>query len=239
MKRLDDLQIKGYKIYQETDSFCFGIDAVILSNFINKLIKRDGKFIDLCAGGGIVPLLVHAKTNLTDMSMVEIDESCCKLAKESLQYNKLNMNVINEDINNLDVSLYNQFDYVSVNPPYFKVDDGLFNKDDKRSIARHELLCDIADVCNIAKKLLKVKGSLFMVHRPNRIEDVLFALKEAGLSLKEIMFIYPNEKKDANLFCFRATKGSNSFAKVLKPLVIYDESNNYTKEYLNYINGNN
>lgn len=237
MKRLDDLQIKGYKIYQDSGYFCFGIDAVILANFVTKLIKKDGKYIDLCSGNGIIPILIEAKNALNDISLVEIDNNCCKLARESLQYNHLSMNIINDDIKNLSVSFYDSFDYVSVNPPYFKVEDGLFNKEEKKSIARHEILCDIYDVCHISKKLLKEKGSLFMVHRPNRLEDVMYALKSEELSLKEIMFIYPKEKKEANLFCFRATRGKNSFAKVLEPLIIYDKDNNYTKEYLDYIDG--
>lgn len=238
--RLDDLQMKNYYIYQDTDSFCFGVDAVLLANFTVKFIKRNDKIIDLCSGNGIIPILIHAKKENKDITMVEINEDMCKIAKKSLDYNDIkDIHIINEDLNNLDKALYNKFDSLCVNPPYYKKNSGVMGDNDNKKIARHEILCTFEDIARISSKLLKDKGKFFLVHRTDRFEEILLTLNKYNITVKDVKFIYPKKNKKSNLFLLRGVKNANKAVNILPPLTIYNENNEYTKEFMNYYYENN
>jgi len=233
--RLDDLQIKDYFIYQDTDSFCFGVDAVLLANFSAKFIKRNDKVIDLCSGNGIIPILIHAKKENKDIFAVEINSDMCDIMKKSLEFNSINnINIINEDINKLDKNLYNKFDSLTVNPPYYKVNSGEISDNDNKKIARHEILCNFEDIAKISSKLLKDKGKFFLVHRTNRFDEILLSLNKYNFAVKEVKFIYPKEDKNANLFLLKAVKNAKASLNILPPLIMYDNKNQYTKEFTEY-----
>ena len=233
--RLDDLQIKDYYIYQDTDTFCFGVDAVLLANFTSKYINKKDSYIDLCTGSGVIPILVYTKRGNKNIKAVEIDEEMCMVVKKSLNYNNIdNIEIINQNINNLDKSLYNKFDSLSVNPPYYKAGSGEVSINDKKSYARHEILCSFEDIARVSSKLLKDKGKFFLVHRTNRFEEIMKILGEYRFAVKDVQFIYPKKEKNSNLFLLKAVKGGKSGLNILPPLVMYNEQNEYTKEFLEY-----
>lgn len=233
--RLDDLQIKNYFIYQDTDTFCFGVDAVLLANFAIKYINKNDNYIDLCTGSGVIPILIYAKKGNENIKAVEIDSEMCGVIKKSLDYNKIdNIEIINEDIKQLDKSLYNKFDSLSVNPPYYKVNSGEVSINNKKSYARHEILCDFEDVVKISSKLLKDKGKFFLVHRTSRFEEIMLTLNKYNFAVKDIMFIYPKKGKNSNLFLLKAVKNGKYGVNILPSMVMYDENNKYTKEFLRY-----
>lgn len=233
--RLDDLQIKNYYIYQDTDTFCFGVDAVLLANFTAKYLNKKDKYIDLCSGSGVIPILLYAKKGNEDITAVEIDKDMCEIMDKSLNYNNIkNISVINEDIKKLSKNLYNKFDGISVNPPYYKVNSGEVSLNGKKSYARHEILCTFEDIAHISSKLLKDKGKFFLVHRTNRFEEIINTLDNYNFSVKDVLFIYPKKGKNSNLFLLKAVKGGKKGINILPPLVMYNDKNEYTKEFLEY-----
>ena len=235
-ERIDDLEFKNLKIIQNKDGFCFGIDSVLLSDFA-KEIKDNSKVVDLGTGTGILGILLCAKTNLKEVLGVEIQEEVADMAQRSIELNNLKnrFKILNENINNIEknnINLKNNFDYVITNPPYKKLNTGKINENEKKLISRHELTANLNDFIKTASFLLKDKGTLFMVHRPERLVDILEKMRKEKIEPKELKFIYPKINKAPNLILIKGVKNSNPFLKIDKPLYVYNEDGNYTDDIL-------
>jgi len=219
-ERIDDLQLNGLQIIQNINEFCFGIDAVLLSDFASE-IKPKSNVIDLCTGTGIVATLLCEKTKLNKIIGVEILENMCEMAKRSIKLNKLEgkLSIINEDVKNIDKILDNNFyDAITVNPPYKKVNTGIVNESENMAIAKHEVKCNLNDIIKVSEKLLKKGGSFYMVHRPDRLSDIICELREYKLEPKVIKFVYSNDNSNAKLILIKATKGGKTFLKIENPI---------------------
>ena len=235
-ERIDDLEIKNMKIIQNKDGFCFGIDSVLLSDFA-KEIKDNSKVVDLGTGTGILGILLCAKTNLKEILGVEIQEEVADMAQRSIELNNLKnrFKILNDNIKNIEknnINLKNNFDYVVTNPPYKKLNTGKINENEKKLISRHELTANLDDFIKTASFLLKDKGTLFMVHRPERLVDILEKMRKEKIEPKELKFIYPKINKEPNLILIKGVKNANPFLKIDKPLYVYNEDGNYTDDIL-------
>lgn len=232
-ERLDDLQCNGLCLIQDPDKFCFGIDAVLLSNFVK--VKKNGHVVDLCTGSGIVPILLSAKTDAKKITGIEIQSDIADMARRSVSYNKLDekIDIINDDISNALKYINNcSVDSVCVNPPYMKDTTAIKNPDLPMAIARHELLTDLETVINIASKLLKESGKFFMVHRPSRLSEIFTSMRQNRIEPKRLRFIHPYIESKANLVLIEGAKGSGVWLDVEPPLVVYKDKNVYTDEVL-------
>ena len=235
-ERIDGLEIKNMKIIQNKDGFCFGIDSVLLSDFA-KEIKDNSKVVDLGTGTGILGILLCAKTNLKEILGVEIQEEVANMAQRSIELNNLKnrFKILNDNIKNIEknnINLKNNFDYVVTNPPYKKLNTGKINENEKKLISRHELTANLDDFIKTASFLLKDKGTLFMVHRPERLVDILEKMRKEKIEPKELKFIYPKINKEPNLILIKGVKNANPFLKIDKPLYVYNEDGNYTDDIL-------
>lgn len=230
-ERLDDLHRNNYKIIQNSKGFCFGQDAVLLSGFAK--IKRGEKALDLCTGTGIIPILLEAKTNGEHFSAIEIQQMSYDMALRSVKYNKLEnkINIINGDIKNIENYFSVQsFDVVTCNPPYMVQGAGSLNDNSPKTIARHEILCNIADVFNAADKMLKFGGRLYMVHRPERLVDIFYYGRKYKIEPKVIRFVLPYEGREPSLVLIEFVKGGRASLKAEKNLVVYNADGSYTDE---------
>ena len=237
-ERIDDLEFNNLKIIQNEKEFCFGMDAVLLSDFA-KDIKQNSKIIDLGTGTGILPILLSGKTKNTEIVGIEIQEKMAKMAKRSVKLNNLEnrIKIINEDVKNLNnIFEKESFDAVVTNPPYKENNTGLKNEYEGKIIARHEIKCNLEDIILTSKFLLKDRGTLYMVHRPERIVDICELLRKYKIEPKSIKFIYPKEGKESNLILIKAVKNARKFLKIEKPLIIYKEDGAYTEEVLKIYN---
>ena len=231
-ERIDDLGLKNLKIIQDKEGFCFGIDAVLLSDFAKNL-KKDAKVIDLGTGTGIIATLLCGKTNLRKVIGVEIQSEVADMAKRSIKLNQLQnkFEIINEDINHIFNQLEkNSFDAVVTNPPYQKKNDGIINDKEKKVISRHEITATLEDFIKVSKELLKDKGEFYMVHRPDRLVDIFCVMRQYHIEPKVIRFVYPNQKKEPNLVLIKGIKNAKPFLTIEKNLYVYDENGNYTQE---------
>ena len=237
-ERIDDLEYKNLKIIQNKKGFCFGIDSVLLSDFA-KEIKKDSKVLDLGTGTGIISILLCGKTNLKEIIGVEIQKDVYEMAQRSAKLNQLEnkFKLLNEDIKNLSkIFPTNSFDAIVTNPPYKKENTGLKNENKSLEISRHEVMCSINDIAIISSKLLNNNCSLYMVHRPDRLIDIIEALRKNNLEPKKIRFVYPKINKAPNLVLIKATKGGKPFLKIENPLIVYKEDGTYTNEILKIYN---
>lgn len=233
-ERIDDLEYEGLKIIQNRDGFCFGIDSILLTDFAKEIEERS-KIVDLGTGTGIIAILLSKKINPSKIIGVEIQEDVYEMAKRSIELNNLEntIEVINSNIKDLqDKVQMNTFDAVVTNPPYKKVGTGITNENNKKLISRHETEASLEDFIRVSNKLLKDKGSLYMVHRPDRLVDIIELLRKYKIEPKQIKFVYPKEGKEANLLLIKAIKNAKPFLKIEKPLYVYNQNGEYTDEIL-------
>lgn len=231
-ERIEDLGFKNLKIIQNKTGFCFGIDSILLSDFANN-IKKDAKVIDLGTGTGIIGTLLCGKTALKEVIGVEIQKEVYEMAQRSIQLNCLQdkFKIINEDILNLDKILKKgSFDAIVTNPPYKKKDTGIQNKEEKKVISRHEITATLEDFIKISKELLKNKGEFYMVHRPERIVDILNLMRNYKIEPKVMRFVYGNQASEPKLILIKGVKNARPFLKVQNNLYIYKENGEYTEE---------
>ena len=237
-ERIDDLEYKGLKIIQNKNGFCFGIDAVLLSDFA-KEIKKGSKVLDLGTGTGILGILLCKKTELKQVVGVEIQPDVYDMAKRSAKLNNLEDKfvVINEDIKTLDKKLELQsFDAIVTNPPYKKDNTGLKNDNEAKIISRHEVKCNLEDVIRVSSKLLMNNGKFYMVHRPERIKDIIINLEKYKMQIKEVRFVHPDINKKPNMILIKAVKQGRDFLNIQAPLFVYNLDGTYTDEILKIYN---
>lgn len=237
-ERIDDLEYKNLKIIQQKDGFCFGIDSVLLSDYA-KDIKKGTVGLDLGTGTGILGILLCGKTNLSKIYGIEVQQEVAEMAKKSIKLNNLEsrFQIINKNIKDLENEFEkNSFDFVITNPPYKKIDTGKTNENSKKLISRHEMTATLEDFIKTSYIMLKNKGILYMVHRPERLVDIIYQLRKNKIEPKEIRFVHPYEKKEPNLILIKAVKNGGQFLKIDRPLYVYNEEGKYTEEILKIYN---
>jgi len=233
-ERVDDLQTKNnLKLIQNPDWFCFGVDAVLLSHFAAKTIKPHAKVLDLCTGNGIVPLLLSEKSAADSICGIEIQEKVAEMASRSIELNGLSDKVSIKcgDLKNIE-NIYGKevFDNITCNPPYKENMGGLKNASDTVMIARHEILCTLEDIINVSARCLKPYGKLCIVHRPERLADIICLMRDARIEPKRLQFIHPNKDKTANIILIEGAKYGKPKLFLEPPLYVYDEAGKYSKQ---------
>ena len=230
-ERLDDLQLKGYEIIQDPKRFCFGIDAVLLSNFAK--VKPGERVLDLGTGTGILPILLEGKTKGSHFTGLEIQEEMAEMAQRSVNLNGLQdrVSIVNGDIKEASrIFGKASFDVVTSNPPYMNDTHGLKNPDLPKAIARHEVLCTLEDVVREASALLKSGGHFYMVHRPRRLTEMITLLHDYRLEPKRIKFVHPFIDKEANMVLIEAVRGGGAMMNIEPPIIVYKSQGVYTDE---------
>ena len=231
-ERIDDLEYKNLKIIQNKEGFCFGIDSVLISDFA-KDIKRNSVGADLGTGTGIISILLAAKTNLSKIIGIEVQKDVADMASRSVNLNNLDkkIEILNINIKEVDKKINREsMDFIVTNPPYKKLNTGKVNESQYKYISRHEITANLEDFIKTAKFLLKDKGSLYMVHRPDRLVDIIELLRKYKIEPKKIRYVYSRIDKDASLVLIKAIKNANQFLKIEKPLIVYDKKGEYTDE---------
>lgn len=230
--RIDELL--GYpkiKILQADEAFSFSIDSMLLADFVKA--DNSNKIIDLGTGNAPIPLYLTLKTD-AKIYGVELQKEIYLLADESVKMNNLQnqIEIINANIKDIYKCVgANQFDIVTTNPPYFKHSpQANVNKNEMLTIARHEIKITFEEIVIESKKLLKDSGSLYIVHRVERLSELLATLENHKFGIKELRFVYPKEQDDALLVLIRAKKNRPSDIKVKEPLWIYDKDGEYSLE---------
>ena len=228
-ERIDIVPGTKYKIIQDKDSFSYGTDAIFLSNFA----KPKGKIIDLGTGTGIIPLRLIDDENIEKIYGVEIQAQVARLAIKSIEMNNLEdkIEILHMDLKDLSNRFKKStFDIVTSNPPYMKKGSAIINLEDNYAISRHEIECNLEDIINISHYLLKTLGKLYMVHRPDRLVDIIYTMRKYNLEPKYIRFIQPKINKKPNLILIEGVKGAKPDLKFYDPLIVYNEDGSYTDE---------
>lgn len=230
------LGYKNLKIIQDNDMFNFSLDSVLLPNFVT-LNKKTKNILDIGCGNAPIPLILSTKTS-AKITGVEIQKEVYDLAIESVKLNKKEdqIHILNKDINDY----YNEietdsFDVITCNPPFFKYKDtSNINKNDYKTIARHEVKLNLSQLFLIAKKLLKNNGVIAIVHRPERFVEVIDEMRKNNIEPKRAQFVYPKKDLEANIMLIEGSKNGKPGLKILPPLYSHNEDGEYTEDIKKY-----
>ena len=229
----DILGYKNRKIYQDTDCFSFSLDSVMLANFATVRL-RDKLIGDLGCGNGVIPLIMSLRTDKKIIG-VEIQEKLANMAKRSVSFNELNsqIEIINQDMKLFANSEYfESFDLLTCNPPYFKVNEKkYFNDSYEKMIARHEIDINLKELVVVAKKLLKNNGYFAIVHRPERLIEILLEFRNNNIEPKRIQFVYEKISKGSTLVLIEGQKNGKEGLKIDNPIVMYNDDGSMTDSY--------
>lgn len=221
------------KIVQNNEYFNFSLESLLIPRFC--ILKKKMKIIDFCTGNAPIPLVLSTLTD-SEIIGVEIQKEIYALATESVKINGLEerISILNEDVKKLpDLFETDTFDLITCNPPYFKVNESSnLNYNYIKTVARHEVMLTLNDIFAVSRKLLKNNGSVVMVHRTDRLSEILTLMTNNNLQPKRIRFIYPKEGKESNLVLIDAKKNGKIGVKVLPPLYCHNDDGSYTSEVL-------
>ena len=224
-ERLDDLQLEGLELIQDPGKFCFGVDAVFLSDFAR--VKPGETVLDMGTGNGIIPILLSAKTKGRKFTGLEIQAETAEMARRSVLHNHLEdrVEIVTGDIKEAaEIFKPAFFDVITTNPPYMLAEHGLKNPDDAKADARHEVLCTLDDILRESMRLLQDKGRFYMIHRPFRLTEILIKMNYYKIEPKRIQFIYPYIDKEPAMVLIEGVRGAKPRVTVEPPIIIYDQS---------------
>lgn len=230
-ERIDDLQLGGLRLIQNTEAFCFGVDAVLLSDFAD--VKRGHRVLDIGTGTGVIPILLSGKTRAESITGLEVQKDMAEMANRSVILNGLQdrVKIIHGDIKKYSEYFgKSSFDVVVSNPPYTNKGGGLVNPHDGKAVSRHEILCTLEDVVGSATALLVTGGQLAMVHRPERLADIVCCMRNNGIEPKYLRFVHPKPYKKPSMILIKGNRGGNPELKVMEPLYVYNQDGTYSDE---------
>lgn len=226
------LGYRDLRIIQNTDMFSFSLDSVLLANFVS-LNSSINRILDIGCGNAPIPLILSCKTSAS-ITGVEIQKDVFSMAKRSVDLNNLSnrIDIVNSDINEFaKVCESDQFDVITCNPPFFKVNSGsIFNDSSYKVIARHEVFLNLEQLFSISRKLLKNGGVVAVVHRPERLVDIITCMRKNNIEPKRIRFVYPKFGRESNMLLIEGAKNGRSGLKILPPLITHDLNGDYSDE---------
>ena len=229
----DILGYKNRKIFQDTDCFSFSLDSIMLANFVTIRLK-DKKIVDLGCGNGVIPLIMSLRCDKKIIG-VELQSKLADMAKRSVDYNNLNdfIEIINCNMKDyVSDETFESFDLITCNPPYFKVNDkNYFNDNIEKVIARHEVEITLSELMVIVKKLLKNNGNFAIVHRTDRLMEILSEFRKNNIEPKRVRFVHEKSNKESTLVLIEGQKNGKVGLKVENPFILYNEDGSETEEY--------
>ncbi|WP_149466264.1 tRNA1(Val) (adenine(37)-N6)-methyltransferase [Paenibacillus antarcticus] len=236
-ERVDDLLTHNLRIIQSDEVFSFSMDAVLLARFAS--IPPKGRVLDLCTGNGVVPLLLTSRTKAS-IEGIEIQPRLADMARRSVALNGLEESVV---IREGDLrELYKEtghgiYDAITVNPPYMPMNGSDIKLNEHQAIARHEIHCTLEEVLQACTRLVRTGGKVNMVHRPQRLGELMTLMRENRLEPKRIRFVHSRAGSEANMVLIEALRDGKPDVRILPPLIVYNEHNEYCQELLDIYYG--
>jgi len=228
---LEDLERDGLKIIQKEKGFRFGVDAVLLSDFAK--IRKNDLVMDFCTGTGVLPILLYGKSQAKEIVGIELQDEFAEMAKRSVALNHIEekVKILQGDIREEKLlKSLPKFNVVTVNPPYKKENSGIINEKDALTIARHEVSLNLEEVIRGARIVLKDQGRFYMIHRPERLADILTLMRKYRIEPKRLRMVYPNTKKAPTMVLVEGLRDGGEFLKVEAPLYVYNDDGTYSDE---------
>ncbi|RUT27706.1 tRNA1(Val) (adenine(37)-N6)-methyltransferase [Paenibacillus zeisoli] len=238
-ERIDDLLTHDLHIIQSDEVFSFSMDAVLLARFAS--VPKYGRVLDLCTGNGVVPLLLTTRTE-AQIEGIEIQERLADMAERSVRMNGLEDRITIRlgDLRDLvGETGHGAYDAITVNPPYMPLRAGEIKLNTHQAIARHEIHCSLEEVIQASMRLLRNGGKVTMVHKPQRLGEIISLLRQYRLEPKLIRFVHPRKHMEANIVLIEALRDGKPDMRILPPLIVYQEDGQYCPEIMDIYYGSN
>lgn len=224
------LAYKNMKIIQRKDMFNFSLDTVLLANFCT--INKDlNEIIDFGTNNAAIPLLLSRRTNKKIIG-IEIQEEAVKLAEKNVNINSLEkqIEIIHSDIKDY-VKDAKKVKLVVCNPPFFRVGErSHLNDNEFLQIARHEIKIDLDGIVKSAATILDNKGRFAMVHRPDRMIEIINCMQKYDIEPKRVRFVYPKVGKESHIFLIEGMYKGSKGLKIEAPLYAHEDDGSYSLE---------
>lgn len=230
LESIDDLQVNNLKVIQKKNGFRFGIDSVLLANFVS--FRKNDLIVDFCSGSGVIPILLAGKRSARHVTGVEIQKEYAEMASRSVKMNNLTgrVEIIHGDLKDTSILKHNTYDVVTCNPPYKEAKSGYISAYDSTAIARHEIMCNIHDIAVSASRILRFGGKLCLVHRPERMVEIFEAMRKNNIEPKRACMVCPAIGKAPNMVLIEGIKGARQKTLWLPTIFVFDDNGNYTKQ---------
>ena len=221
MERIDYVN-DSLKLIQKTDGLTFGTDALLLAGYISGKYKNA---LEIGGGTGIISMLLLCRDKAQRATAVEVQEEFSDLIKRNAELNGLTERLTSELCDIRNYKSCEDYDLIYTNPPYMKTDSGKANVMDKKNIARHEVFGDINDFTEAARRLLKFGGTFAVVYRPDRLVDLIAAMRKSRLEPKRITFVHADTESESSMVLIEGKSGGKSGNILTRPLIIYKDKN--------------
>lgn len=213
MKTLDYLPNTTIYLYQDKDMFRINSDTRCLGEFIK--VNKEDVVLDIGTNNGALLLYVN-KIGCKKLIGVDINDKAIELCKENMALNKItNYELYSCKVQDLNID---KVDVIVCNPPYFK--NSRKNTNTLLNNARHDDCLPIEELVNSCNRLLKNNGRLFMVYKTTELVALINSLQENSFGIRELKFVFDDNKDNSNCFLIEAIKGYKSDVKVVKPIYI-------------------
>jgi tRNA1(Val) A37 N6-methylase TrmN6 len=231
-ERIDEVNDK-ISLIQKPDGLTFGTDALLLAGYVAGKHKLGA---ELGGGSGIISMLLLSRAKVNKITVYEVQAEYADLIRRNAEYNSFGERLISECVDIRELTATEDCDVVFTNPPYMKSDSGASNTIDKKAFARHELHGDILDFCSAAAKKLRYGGAFYAVYRPDRLTDIIYAMRKTGLEPKRMTFVHADTESEASMVLIEAKRGGRCGMILTRPLIIYtDRTHKAYGEDMNYI----
>ena len=228
-----DLVNDSLSLIQKTDGLTFGTDALLLGGYVS---GKYGYGIELGGGSGIISMLLLTREKVGRIDALEVQPTYADLIRRNAELNGISERLVSHSLDIRDFSPEREADIVFTNPPYMKSDSGRANTLSAKNIARHEICGDIYDFMREGARMLKFGGILAAVYRPDRLTDIMAAMRDSGVEPKRMTLVYADAESEPSMALIEAKKGAKSSMLLTRPLIIYeDKEHKVYSDDMNYI----
>ncbi|HEY2492326.1 MAG TPA: tRNA1(Val) (adenine(37)-N6)-methyltransferase [Paenibacillus sp.] len=236
-ERVDDLLTHDLHIIQSDEVFSFSMDAVLLARFAS--VPPKGRILDLCTGNGVIPLLLTSRTK-ANIEGIEIQPRLADMARRSVELNDLQEFILirEGDLRELHLEMgHGVYDAITVNPPYMPLNGSDMKLNSHHALARHEINCTLEEVLQACSRLVRPGGKVNMVHKPQRLGELMTLMRTYRLEPKRIRFVHPRAHLEANMVLIEALRDGKPEVRIQPPLIVYNDQNEYCQEMLDIYYG--
>lgn len=223
--------VRDVRVYQHRYGYRFSVDALLLYSFVS--VRHACAIVDLGAGSGIIGLLLAKKYEKAKVLLVELQEGLYRLAKRNIGVNGLaeRVTAVLSDVSLVaDKVQGSLFDVVVSNPPFRKPTTGRISLGEERAVARHEIRLRLPELTESASRLLRARGRFFVIYHPERLMELMDALRANRLEPKRVRFVHNDTSASSKIVLVEAVKGGRAGIRIEKPLFIYRKDGSYTRE---------
>ena len=231
MEHWESLCPGGYRFVYDDDLFRPGTDTFLLSSLPR--LKPRQRVIDLGCGSGLLGLLLLQRQPELMVTGIDLQPEAVRLVQKAAAENGLCGHLRGQCTDLRQVKALfptGSFDLAVSNPPYYPSAGGALSPDDARRTARSEVACTLEDICRASAYLLRWGGSFCLVHKPERLTDLLCALRQAGLEPKRLRMVCQRAADAPSLVLVEARRGGRPGLSVEAPLILQTQSGAPTAE---------